>query len=75
MSTVAEIESAIEKLPLNEKMRLLDSLGRTIVHEQTATKVPKAHSVLDIPTVSVGRILQPNFSRTDILGEMLEGRF
>ena len=32
------------------------------------------HSVLDIPTVSVGAVLQPLTSEDDLLGEMLEGR-
>ena len=32
------------------------------------------HSVLDIPTVSVGAVLRPLTSDDDILGEMLEGR-
>lgn len=31
-------------------------------------------SVLDIPTVSVGRILRPFPASDDLLGEMLEGR-
>jgi hypothetical protein len=32
------------------------------------------HSVLDIPTVSVGAVLQPLTSDDDLLAEMLEGR-
>lgn len=32
------------------------------------------HSILDIPTVSVGRVLRPLTSDDDLLGEMLEGR-
>jgi hypothetical protein len=32
------------------------------------------HSVLDIPTVSVGAVLQPLTAEDDLLGEMLEGR-
>jgi hypothetical protein len=32
------------------------------------------HSILDIPTVSVGSILRPVTSDDDLLGEMLEGR-
>ncbi len=34
----------------------------------------KTHSVLDIPTVSVGAVLRPLTSDDDLLEEMLEGR-
>ena len=34
----------------------------------------KAHSILDIPPVSVGSVLRPFTADDDILGEMLEGR-
>jgi hypothetical protein len=34
----------------------------------------RPHSVLDIPTVSVGAVLRPLTSDDDLLGEMLEGR-
>jgi len=34
----------------------------------------RLHSVLDIPTVSVGAVLRPLTSDDDLLGEMLEGR-
>jgi hypothetical protein len=37
-------------------------------------EVPFAHSILDIPTVSVGAVLRPLTSDDDLLGEMLEGR-
>jgi len=33
-----------------------------------------SHSVLDIPPVSVGAVLQPVTSDDDLLGEMLEDR-
>jgi hypothetical protein len=33
-----------------------------------------AHSVLDIPAVSLGAILRPCTADDDVLGEMLEGR-
>jgi hypothetical protein len=32
------------------------------------------HSILDIPTVSVGAVLRPLTSDDDLLGEMLDGR-
>lgn len=34
----------------------------------------KGHSILDIPTVSVGAILAAPGGNDDLLGEMLEGR-
>ena len=34
----------------------------------------RLHSVLDIPTVSVGAVLRPLTADDDLLGEMLEGR-
>jgi hypothetical protein len=34
----------------------------------------KPHSILDIPAVSLGGILQPLTPDDDLLGEMLEGR-
>lgn len=32
------------------------------------------HSVLEIPPVSLGRVLVPPIANDDLLGEMLEGR-
>ncbi len=34
----------------------------------------KAHSILDIPPVSLGSVLRPFTADDDLLGEMLEGR-
>ncbi|MBI3410252.1 MAG: hypothetical protein HY040_18075 [Planctomycetes bacterium] len=34
----------------------------------------RPHSVMDIPTVSVGAVLRPLTSDDDLLGEMLESR-
>jgi hypothetical protein len=34
----------------------------------------RPHSVLDIPTVSVGAVLHPLTAEDDLLGAMLEGR-
>ena len=33
-----------------------------------------SHSVLDIPTISLGQVLRPLTADDDLLGEMLEGR-
>jgi hypothetical protein len=34
----------------------------------------EAHSILDIPPISVGSVLRPLTADDDLLGEMLEGR-
>lgn len=34
----------------------------------------RSHSVLDIPSVSLGEVLDPLQVESDLLGEMLEGR-
>lgn len=34
----------------------------------------RAHSILDIPPVSLGSVLRPFTADDDLLGEMLEGR-
>jgi hypothetical protein len=41
-----------------------------------APSLPKspAHSVLDIPVVSLGAVLRPPTADDDLLGEMLDGR-
>jgi hypothetical protein len=38
-----------------------------------ATGAP-THSILDIPTVSLGAVVSPSAADDDLLGEMLEGR-
>ena len=34
----------------------------------------KAHSIVDIPPVSLGAVVRPITAAADLLGEMLEGR-
>lgn len=46
--------------------------GAATAPEQGEDQQP--HSVLDIPPVSVGRVLRPLTSEDDLLGEMLDGR-
>ena len=48
-------------------------------NEETLNRIRQAalkrrHSITDIPTVSVGRILRPFPANDNLLGEMLEGR-
>jgi hypothetical protein len=70
MSTLAEIEAAVPKLNARE----LAELERFVQAERKKAALPAGHSVLDIPSVSVGHILRPLSSGDDLLGEMLEGR-
>jgi hypothetical protein len=39
-----------------------------------AVQIREAHSILDIPPVSLGSVLRPFTADDDLLGEMLEGR-
>jgi hypothetical protein len=70
MSTLAEIEAAVPRLNADE----LAELEKFVQAQLRKASIPKAHSVMDIPTVNVGRILRPISSDDDLLGEMLEGR-
>lgn len=72
MSTLAEIEAAAAELPLEDKESLLVWLSQQL--DRPAPIGGKAHSVLDIKPVSVGRVLRPLNGDDDLLGEMLEGR-
>ena len=54
-----------QPLPLTNRQRVrlvVERLGR------------ESHSVLDIPPVSLGEIINPLQADRDLLGEMLEGR-
>lgn len=70
--TLAEVEAAAAALPVEEQKKLLRLLESRI--RQDVAKPSTKHSVLDIPTVSVGEILTPLTRNDDLLGEMLEGR-
>lgn len=76
MSTLTEIEAAVEQLPTTQQEELLSFLtirlkGRTL----RSLVAPRAGlSVLEISPVSVGEVLHPLSPSDDLLGEMLEGR-
>jgi hypothetical protein len=60
-------------------VRLPEGQEVTVLAPDTTLTSPlmeglRPHSVLDIPTVSVGAVLRPLTSDDDLLGEMLEGR-
>ena len=77
MSTLAEIEAALDKLPPPQQEQLLSFLTARL-HPGRATSLPASsragRSVLDIAPVSVGEVLRPSAPADDLLGEMLEGR-
>lgn len=72
MTTLSEIESAVETLSSEQKQRLYRFLEGQLQND--SGRVPDRRSVLDIPTVHLGPVLQPFTSDDDLLGEMLETR-
>ncbi len=81
MSTLAEIEAAVESLPLSQQEALFTflvaRLGRAEnrgPQQSLRNSHQPGHSVLDIPTARLGRVLRPLSPDDDLLGEMLEGR-
>ena len=72
MTTLTEIESAVEKLSSEQKRRLYRFLEGQLENEAEAG--PLRRSVLDIAPVQLGSILRPFASEDDLLGEMLEGQ-
>ncbi len=72
MSTLQEIEQAVATLEPTEQRLLLEWLTG---HLQKKPPMPPAvYSVLDIPPISVGRLLVDDVMGDDLLGEMLEDR-
>lgn len=81
MSTLREIEAAVESLPVAQQEALFHflaaRLGQLESRESQTSRAgsgTRPHSVLDIPTVHVGRVLRPKSSDEDVLAEMLESR-
>lgn len=73
--TLLELENAADALPIDQKRQLVEFLLARIGENKMGDKPAKGrHSVLDIPTFSVGAVLKPLTSDDDILGEMLEDR-
>ena len=76
MSTLDEIEAAVDKLPPQQQERLLYFLTARLNNGRTVRlPVPASagRNVLDIAPVSVGEVLHPLSADDDSLGEMLEG--
>lgn len=62
-----------ERTPLKPQTPSKEEMMTGFAGDETET-TRGTHSVLDIPPVSVGRILRPLSSDDDLLDEMLEGR-
>lgn len=76
VSTLGEIEEAVDALPPEEKKRLLRFIAERLSSSpaNSTADARRQHAVLDIPPVSLGRVLRPLSPEDDLLGEMLEGR-
>ena len=81
MSTLTEIEAAVESLPVPQQEALFTFLVARLSRQEKREPQPGSrssgqprHSVLDIPTARLGRVLLPLSPDDDLLGEMLEGR-
>jgi len=72
MSTLTEIERAADALPHDQQERLFVWLTERLAKQPV--KSMHSHSVLDIPPVSLGKIIHPLDGNDDLLGEMLEDR-
>lgn len=70
MKTLAEIKRASEALPLEEQKLLLKYVKQLLDRPNKGS-----HSVLDLPTYSVGAILRPLGTREEWYDEMLEDKF
>ena len=71
MSHVVEATYENGVLKLDQPLPLKDQEKVRVTVESLATG---AHSILDIPAVSLGQVLRPPAGADDLLGEMLEGR-
>jgi hypothetical protein len=63
---------------LDNGVRLPEGQAVIVLASDTVPASPRMessrpHSVLDVPTVSVGAVLRPLTADDDLLGEMLEG--
>ena len=74
MATLIEIEAAVGALSPEQKYALYRNIERQLQDLSGKTSAPRRQSVLDIPPVHLGPILQPLASGDDLLDEMLESR-
>ena len=59
---------------LADGVRLPEGQEVTVLASGKALEDRGAHSILDIPPVSLGSVVRPFTADDDLLGEMLEGR-
>jgi hypothetical protein len=77
MTTLSEIEQAVEALPPEQKRQLVQFLLTRLGPNGGATASVGSltgHSILDIAPIHLGAVLRPLTPDDDLLGEMLEGR-
>ena len=74
MKTLTEIESDVEALSPDQKYILYRFLEGQLKDVPGVNPPLKRQSVLDIPSVNLGKILRPLTDKDDLLGEMLEER-
>lgn len=72
MKTLTEIESEVEALSPDQKYILYRFLEEQLKDVPGMNPPLKRQSVLDIPSVNLGKILRPLTEEDDLLGEMLE---
>ena len=79
MLSLPEIEAVVDQLPPEQQRELITRLATRIdglktVSSGSVSNGKGGHSVLDIPSFSMGEILKPFSSDDDLLEEMLEDR-
>jgi hypothetical protein len=75
---LTEVEAAADALSAEEKLELISFLAARLRKSapslDAAPSATGGHSVLDIPSVSVGGFLHPLGTREEWYDEMLEGK-
>ena len=71
--TLEQLRNAILQLPDARRRELLREIEHVHCTDRASAAAPIPHSILDIPSVSLGAALRPLTSDDDLLGEMLEG--
>lgn len=74
MSTLTEIETAVDALPVEQKLELYQYLVGRLAGANGTPNGTAGHSLLEIAPVRLGQVRQPWSDDDDLLGEMLEGR-
>jgi hypothetical protein len=67
MNTIAEIETAVPNLGQHEPTELAHFVGSMQLKPQPESKL----NALDLPQLNLGAILEPTYSETNLMEEML----